>query len=161
MQEVVWASKVIVVCDDQQLSWDMLLRAHLVMRSGTKSDNTHYTGDIMSVVIWDLFVHHIFVETRTCISLEYTLARIRIRNATDPRDKVFAILNIIPLNEWPGDPDYSKIVVDVFTDVVKHIIHKTGNLEILRSCERIETIVGRQDHIRKEFQLRPTVDLPL
>ena len=161
MQEVVWVSKVIVVYDDQELSWDMLFRLHFVMRSGANSQRTHYLGDFMSGIISDLFLHHIFVENRTCISLEYTLARIRIRNATDPRDKVFAILNIIPLNEWPGDPDYSKTVVDVFTDVVKHIIHKTGNLEILRSCERIETIVGRQDHIRKEFQLRPTVDLPL
>ena len=159
MQEVVWASKIIVVCGDQELSWDMLLRAHLVMRS-EKSYRTHYSGDFWSVSIWELFLHNIFAANSLFISLEYTLARVRIRNATDPRDKVFAILNIIPLDEWPGKPDYSKNVVDVFTDVVKHIIHKSQKLEILRSCERIKTIVGRQDHLRKEHQLSPVVDLP-
>ena len=160
MQEVVWASKIIVVCGDQELSWDMLLRAHLVMRSAEKSLRTHYAGDLMSVSIWDLFLHHIFVENSMYISLEYTLARVRIRNATDPRDRVFAILNIIPLHEWPGNPDYTKNVVDVFTDVVKHIVHKSQKLEILRSCERTKNIVGRQDHLRKEHQMNPIVDLP-
>lgn len=160
MQEVVWASKIIMVCGDQELSWDMLLRAHLVTRFAEKSMRTHYGGYFMSVSIWDMFLHHIFVVNSTSNSLEYTLAGVRIRNATDPRDKVFAILNIIPLNEWPGKPDYTKNVVDVFTDVVKHVILKTKKLEILRSCERIKTIVGRQDHLRKEYQLSPTVDLP-
>ena len=160
IQEVVWASKIIVVCGDQELSWDMLLRAHLVMKSGVRSYRTHYAGDFLSVSIWHLFLHHEFVVNRFPISLEYTLAQVRTRNATDPRDKVFAILNIIPLNEWPGEPDYSKNVVDVFTDVVKHIIHKTKKLEILRSCERTKTIVGRQDHLRKEYQVSWIVDLP-
>ena len=160
MQEVVWASKIIVVCGDQELSWDMLLRAHLVIRSVEKSQRSHYAGDLMSMSIWDMFLYHLFVANRTSISLEHTLGRVRIRNATDPRDKVFAILNIIPLNEWPGTPDYTKNVADVFTDVVKHIIHKSQKLEILRSCERIKAIIGRQDHLRKEYQLSPIVDLP-
>ena len=160
MQEVVWASKIIVVCGDQELSWDMLLRAHLVMRFGDKSLGTHYPGHFRSGLIWGMFLHHIFVVNRTSASLEYTLARVRIRNATDPRDKVFAILNIIPRNEWPGKPDYTKNVVDVFTDVVKHIVHKSQKLEILRSCERTKSIVGRQDHLREEYQLSWIVDLP-
>ena len=160
MQEVVWASKIIVVCGDQELFWDMLLRAHLIMKSGEQSQRSHYAGLLMSVSIRELFLHHVFAVNSLPISLEYTLALVRIRNATDPRDKVFAILNIIPLNEWPGEPDYSKNVVDVFTDVVKHTIHKTKKLEILRSCERIKTIVGRQDHLRKEYQLSSIVDLP-
>ena len=83
-----------------------------------------------------------------------------MRNATDPRDHVFAILNIIPLDEWPGKPDYTKNVVSVFTDVVRKIIYKTKKLEILRSCERIKNIIGRQDHLREEHQVRPIVDLP-
>ena len=160
MQEVVWASKIIVMCGDQEISWDMLLRAHLVMKSGDRSQRSHYAGDGLSVSIWDLFLYHEFAVNKVPISLEYTLALVRRRNATDPRDKVFAILNIIPINERPGEPDYSKNVVDVFTDVVKHIIHKTKKLEILRSCERIKTIVGRQDHFRKEWQVSWIVDLP-
>ena len=160
MQEVVWASKIIVVCGDQELSWDMLLHAHLVMRSSEEIQRTHYAGDSWSVSILDLFLHHLFQVNRTSINLEYTLPRVRIRNTTDPRDKIFAILNIIPLNKWSGKPDYTKNVVDVFTDVVRHIIHKSQKLEILRSCERIKPIVGRQDHLRKEYQLNPIVDLP-
>ena len=160
MQEVVWASKIIVVCGDQDLSWDMLLRTHLVVRSGEKSQRTHYHGDAKSLSIWDMSLYHKLVVDGTFISLECTFAHVRIRNATDPRDKVFAILNIIPLNEWPGEPDYTKNVVDVFTDVVRHIIHEIKKLEILRSCERIKTIVGRQDRLRKEYQLSPTTDLP-
>ena len=77
------------------------------------------------MVIWDSFLHHMFAVNRTSIKFEFALARLRIRNATDPRDKVFAILNIIPLDEWPGKLDYTKNVVDVFTNVVKHNTHKT------------------------------------
>ena len=105
MQEVVWASKIIVVCGDQEVSWDMLLSAHLVMHSAVKTLISPYLGDFMSMSIWDMFLHHELVANRISTSLEYTLARVRKRNATDPRDKVFAILNIIPLDEWPGKPD--------------------------------------------------------
>ena len=76
MQEVIWASNIIVVCGDQELSWDMLLRAHLVMRSSAKSMRTNYVGDLMSVSIWELFVHHIAVANGTSISLESTLAQV-------------------------------------------------------------------------------------
>ena len=127
----------------------MLLRAHLVMRSGDKSQGTHYSGHLMSGLIWDMFLHHLFAVNRTSISLEYTLARVRIRNATDPRDKGFAILNIIPRNQWPGKPDYTKNVVDVFTNVAKHIIHKTQKLEILRSCERTKPSLGARTIFEK------------
>ena len=160
VQEVVWASKIIMVCGDQELSWDMLHRALQVIGSPDKSQRTRYYGHAMSLSIWDMSLYHRFVVHQTFISLECILARGRIRNATDPRDKVFAILNIIPLSEWPGEPDYTKNVVDVFTDVVRHIIHKTKKLEILRSCERIKTIVGRQDYLRENYQLNPTADLP-
>ncbi len=160
MQEVIWASKIIVVCGDQELSWDMLLSAHLIMRSSEKSIRTHYSGDFKSRSIWDLFLYHEFATNGISINLESTLARFRTRDATDPRDKVFAILNIIPLDEWPGKPDYTKNVVDVFTDVVKYIICKSNKLKILRSCERLKNIIGRQDHFREEYQARPIVDLP-
>src|ERR1700739_865286 len=55
-----------------------------------------------------------------------------LTNATDPRDKVYAIHGILNFLGIPmPDPDYAKTVVDVWEEAAVSIIQKTGSLLIL------------------------------
>lgn len=63
------------------------------------------------------------------ISLLDTLIRYRGREATDPRDKIFGLLNLC---SHPGfEADYSKTTIEIYQDVTKYIIKREGNLDVL------------------------------
>jgi hypothetical protein len=48
-------------------------------------------------------------------------------NATDPRDKVFALLGFLDKNSSPNlQPDYTKSVVEVYIDAVRHIAQQNA-----------------------------------
>lgn len=163
MQEVVWAAEILVLCGDSQLSWDMLLCAYFNIGSNLKGpelQNSLMIGIARSVSVWTLFTYRILPGKSLPTSLEHTLTIVRQRNSTDPRDRVFGILNIVPISEWPGRPDYSKEVSEVFTTTTKHIIDRTRRLTILCACQRANYTVKRQDHLRKETQHLPIAGLP-
>ena len=163
MQEVVWAAEILVQCGDSQPSWDMLLCAFIKIKSilkGPELQDSLMTGIYRSLSVWTLSIYRLLREESLPISLEHTLTIVRQRNSTDPRDRVFGILNMIPISEWPGKPDYSNEVSEVFTATTKHIINRTRRLTILCACQRANYIVKRQDHLRKEFQHLPIAGLP-
>ncbi|TDZ58222.1 hypothetical protein CTRI78_v005628 [Colletotrichum trifolii] len=63
-------------------------------------------------------------------SLLEVLVEFRDFNATDPRDKVYGLLGLVNAGELEGFPivDYNKSVAEVYADVVKTSIAKTGHL---------------------------------
>ncbi|TEA09792.1 hypothetical protein C8034_v012062 [Colletotrichum sidae] len=63
-------------------------------------------------------------------SLLEVLVEFRDSNATDPRDKVYGLLGLVNAGELEGFPivDYNKSVAEVYADVVKTSIAKTGHL---------------------------------
>lgn len=163
LQEVVWAAEMLVICGDRVLSWDKLLDAYLKVKSSVSDlrlQDSISLGLARSSSVWTLFLYRSLRERSLPISLEHTLTCVRVRYSTDPRDRVFGILNIMPIQEWPGRPDYSENVSDIFTGIAKHIITKTGKLTILCACEQAYYMGMRQDHLRKEYQLLPIAGLP-
>ncbi|KAF2100718.1 HET-domain-containing protein [Rhizodiscina lignyota] len=62
------------------------------------------------------------------------------REATDPRDKVFAVLGLVGhgSREVLPLPDYSKSVQQVFQEVGVHIIQQDKNLDILLAANGLE-----------------------
>lgn len=61
-----------------------------------------------------------------------TLVRFRSRNATDPRDKVFAFLGLLKTHFLA--PSYDMSTNQVYLEVAKRIIQSTRNLELLTSA---------------------------
>ncbi|KAK0704485.1 heterokaryon incompatibility protein-domain-containing protein [Lasiosphaeris hirsuta] len=60
----------------------------------------------------------------------------RRKLATEPRDKVFGILGVLPQeirDEFP--PDYNLSAKDVYTDIVDYLLTTTGRLDVI--CEAI------------------------
>ena len=59
----------------------------------------------------------------------------KMYNASDDRDKVFALLSICSDGKH-GDlkPDYNLPLVDVYTNVAVHIMSRDKDLDILAHC---------------------------
>ena len=58
--------------------------------------------------------------------------------ASDPRDKVYALLSFAPLHRAKLICDYSRTIVDLYKDVVKQVIVKSRSLEIICRSQHSE-----------------------
>ena len=75
------------------------------------------------------------------VSLDELLLCCADLKTSDPRDKIYAVLGILDLTEWPSDlvelmkPDYTLSVKDVYTRATIAAIRSTGRLSILESAQ--------------------------
>jgi len=72
------------------------------------------------------------VRNEVKIPLLDGLLFIRNHQATDPKDFVYSILNLV--YDCSLEPDYDKSVFTLYRDVVKLTIEQNGNLDILSAC---------------------------
>lgn len=75
------------------------------------------------------------------------LMRWRHREATDPRDKVYALLGLVPPEACPSAQpcDYAAAVSDLFAEVTVDLIKHEGTLRpLLAACELPHTTPGAQ-----------------
>ena len=69
-------------------------------------------------------------------SLETILQRTRYCQYSDPRDRIYAILNLTFPSDVSGlEVDYSKSTEEVFQNVVLNFLSTRGTLDILSQCE--------------------------
>lgn len=68
-------------------------------------------------------------------SLLGLLAKFRSRMATDPRDKVYALLSLVqkPIDRPPLVPDYSLSEIEVFRQATLECIHEANSLSVLNT----------------------------
>lgn len=134
IQEVAVSSRVIVVCGNDTLEWGAFTPALSVPRSFTeegeqfwiKTHRTHaqlmkYTliGSFPDVDDADIDLRGLIVQTRS-------------KFASDPRDKVFALLGLATDSHNESRvPDYSKTVELVYKETMKDIIARDSSLAIL------------------------------
>ena len=138
LQEVFLAKEAFVLYGDIMTSWSTLLRLHdelyqrhpggrgirkskpailyrlFTLQSGSSAPG--YTPRMPEVDILDVLVAALDLD------------------ATDPRDKIFALLNIFPHStDTILQPDYTKHVADVFRDFTRGWISSRNSLRILSS----------------------------
>ena len=128
-----------LVCGAMSIGWGQLMRASL---SIGKSKNT---SEFLKTLLMNR-LHALDYGRRDVredqMLPEYsqlltTLSNYRDRQSTDPRDKVFAILQMVP--KLRGDvlqPNYSIPFDDVLRLVVQREVSVTQTLNILRYCQR-------------------------
>ncbi|KAL4731442.1 hypothetical protein ACLX1H_000409 [Fusarium chlamydosporum] len=143
VQEIIQARKGIVLCGTYSLPWEHISAAARWYCFKAKSLHKQHPREIegaclvtqMTTIAWRMKLgseYHAELlgqNTRpTCKwGLRDLLENLRPRLATDPRDKVFALLGISDIDrQFWGDKgmavDYSKSVVDVFTQATDEII---------------------------------------
>lgn len=136
IQEIVMARNRILCCGTLRVSWNAVMvvveifskTLHFSMSNEAK--DAWYSAD---AIIKQFVSMLIDVSNKQKPSLLEGLARFSYCTSTDPRDNVYAILNLV---ESKGlEPDYTKTRVEVYKDVVRFIVEKDQALDILSACK--------------------------
>lgn len=160
LQEVVCSQRVLLICGERTTSWENLVKAGQQLGFAGMEAVDAWTFAVAQLgMIADVWISRAVDTHRVFHKLEATLVYTRNRSATDPRDKIFSILNLVPESEWPGKPDYSKDTAEVYSAVAAHIILKTRRLDLLRVCELPDYPISDR-HLRPSFQQGAVLNLP-
>ncbi|KAH7317140.1 heterokaryon incompatibility protein-domain-containing protein [Stachybotrys elegans] len=168
IQEITLASRAVIVAGKYSLGWDHFRSGiNYGLRIGI------WTPILMGIVhdpTADLYLalQQLLRKLRTANpavcpaqSLLEFLIHCRRHDASDPRDKVYALLGLLSLSDThkthprlPVDliPEYASSVSDVYSDTARKLILQTGTLDILGSCANPE----KADVQRKSCQTLPS-----
>ena len=107
MQKAVWAADVIIKCGAREMSWASLLRGSLYILQALRTVPTNLTEHTLYEFGFIQFISEmISIRARRIgslpLSLQQVLARVRVRKSSNPRDKIFGILNLLPLMSGPA-----------------------------------------------------------
>lgn len=174
LQEIVWASRTVGLCGSAQQPWEkfVTMGAFLPYIMELRG-SLHQAPRVMPDTVLQEAARATYVEQVNKYAhsrrhslftrLDITLERVsRLRLATDPRDKVYGILNLLPLSEWPCTPSYSITAEELFTKVAVHIMRTTGDIKFLATCCATGWPVG-DSHLRRPYSLERlalTLDIP-
>jgi hypothetical protein len=138
VQEVAVAQDVLVQCGKSTVSWDILRKAYTGPPSISSlcSSNSEQT---ITKVFQKLDIIREIISGGRRIELLDLMAGYRYCQATDPRDKIFALMGLISPSFGNSDerlaPDYAVPCKDVYMRTVRFLITVTGNLDVLSYCE--------------------------
>jgi hypothetical protein len=148
VQELVWANDVYLTCGGIEVRLDQLVKAvnHQALHGAAVSRGFGVLTLSLITILRLRLPGAIEIDIRDQNRLFYTLASKIGLKATDPRDHVYATLNLIPRSAWPSQPDYSKDVIQVFAEAAVKVIETTHSLDILRLCDvsQISVLLPRE-----------------
>ena len=122
-----------IVCGDETMSCLAFRNSVLCLQRRREAE--HIEG----------FASHVFRAWQICSQqsdtgpresrLGFLLERTKSAQCSDPRDRVFAILNLVPEHYRYGlQPDYRKSLFDIFWDVFVRDCLNSGDLSLLTHC---------------------------
>jgi hypothetical protein len=139
-QEIHQAQEILAICGVQEIPWpaisDMVfcLKRKIRPRVLRKS----ITGQRRDLI------YGLCKSRRGRRSLLSLIKATKYCQCSDPRDRIFALLSLIPDSEKEVgiEPDYTKDVYEVYQDVAIKFTKWFGTLELLHTVERHEHLVG-------------------
>ena len=139
IQEVMFASKILIFRGGHTVEWEAMesIQRCLTMKhieSIYASPKLNIATIYMPLGVFGPINLNRSTSSSDPLSLLQSLCRYRGRGATDPKDKVFALLGITNVKDSPFLViDYSLSVEQVYVNVFEHIAATTGDLNILCS----------------------------
>jgi hypothetical protein len=139
VQEFALSRNVVLCCGKEEIDWTTFSQA---IDFGLEQEVWYsYHVGIFKDTTFDLYrslttiEKHINPET-PANSLTELLIALRYRNATEPKDKIFAVLGLLGVgkDEVGTKPDYQSTTEQVYTGTTKAILKLSGNLNILGVC---------------------------
>lgn len=122
-----------ILCGDKTMQWETLRKAIWCLDLKRRPRNPKLYDLAFRVLNMCYYIGALS-------SLEYILHCTRYCNYSDPRDRIYAIMNLAhPWDVFGLEADYSKSTEEVFQNVVLSHLSTTGTLNLLRQCE-ISTI---------------------
>ena len=139
VQEIVLAKQVRIQCSDFTLPWAVMTFLGPLMMERPKNDPVPIrdAADFMLELVRAKLGHHVDHESASyLLSLIALLRDMRPRNATDPRDKVFALLNVATDNNVLGlKPDYTTDWPEAYTKTSRRLLTNQKGLSFLKLVE--------------------------
>lgn len=156
VQEVLLATSITVYCGTAVTPWSVYLRASEAIRElgpgiealfGQKWDHRHRLINVSAKRSLYIDVLRIGGPAQLPSAADFTifsrdrgdalpdlLCKCRRKLASDPRDKLFGLLGILPTEiRDEFRPNYDRSAKEVYTDIVDYLIKTTGSLNII--CE--------------------------
>jgi hypothetical protein len=129
-QEIVLAQKAVLHCGANMMTWQRLEAFLVCLRTwseGPNAEDSRLKGDeksLLEIVKARSILHrpeaHKPEDSQVFLGLFPLLESLRIRQATDPRDKVFALLNVAnDAKDSNLKPDYTKSPTEVYALTAK------------------------------------------
>ncbi|KAH8668562.1 heterokaryon incompatibility protein-domain-containing protein [Xylariales sp. PMI_506] len=149
LQEVFRSRDAVVICGDTITPWNVFRPFSIWIDSRPANETEHWHVQLPFTIPQVLHIrNHSEVSYRGARDLLQLLVGSRICKASDPRDKVYALLPMLDQVPDQIEVDYSKSVVQVYTDTARFLVTSVGNLDIL-AC-------AQQDRNRKSSDLQPS-----
>ena len=147
-QEIHANRNAILVCGSNTLSWLDFRKAIFCFYPQSRpfeDDWTLHPGLIVRL----LLISHMISEGGY-LTLGALIERSQHCKCSDPRDRVYAVLNMLQTFERDVKikPDYTKTVSQVYRDVVLSILDHTSKLGKLRHCEMQEQPLESSDSLK-------------
>ncbi|KAI4281776.1 MAG: hypothetical protein L6R38_003431 [Xanthoria sp. 2 TBL-2021] len=131
IQEVCLAGKnTHVVCGSVKISYEHFGNGICYLLNWKDVDNSQVEG------LWDMVEQLLVLSNKTTFSdLDWVLAQTRQSQCSDQRDRIYAILSLVPEQErLEIHPDYTISVAEVFQSVVLQQARCRSQLNVLRFC---------------------------
>jgi hypothetical protein len=142
VQEICNAKSAKAHCGRDTIAWQLILQVNRCIRSASLSMDSSYKA-LMPPIFEDLFNSVTSVTSERIGILEVFIKGLDL-DATDPRDKIFAMLQFgsetSDLSSLPPaiSPNYNTPVVDVFAGFTRWWIVKHVSLRILSAIQALE-----------------------
>ncbi|PPJ56526.1 hypothetical protein CBER1_03905 [Cercospora berteroae] len=141
VQEAGVSGKILVQCGSQQIDWWAFSFGFLITqklkRVARLGPESHRNLVVMSRTRSSIHVgnsmKHMMTKPDPDLSITSLLSTYRGYEATDPRDKVFALLGIASSNGGLV-PDYTKSCEAVYQDIAATLLQQSPHLDLLASC---------------------------
>lgn len=129
IQEVALSSKTVVLCGNTLFDWEKLAVAAKVIDEYRMFDSSQLVGTDGIPAIDDIRVQ---ARDEELLGLDFTLSITREYQATDPRDRVYALLGLVETEDSEAiQPDYTISTADLYMKVAWYFINKYETLDIL------------------------------
>jgi len=144
VQEVAVAINPIFICGNRAVAWDdlasvsYLIYEHSLIRylqndSNSLQSTISATKGLLSLTIMDCVRHA--QQQGQPKTLQETLIQLHGFNATDPRDKIFALLGLAAdTGEVILDPDYTALAEEVYTNTARYLLCRDACILILHKA---------------------------
>ena len=146
VQEVVYSRSATIVCGRRHIPWEIvqILQTRFFghERHADYPDATEYVRQVTDLVApidslkWARLEHHQFWATKRN-TLAFATYAFEDKLCKDPRDKIFALLNLV-VPESNVVADYTMTVSGVYFNATKRIILESGNLDVLCTSHAAE-----------------------
>ncbi len=135
IQEVTCARQATLCCGEVAMDWDGFIK--IARRLFDKGLDIYFVMQLREILhhLAALYGHRHQWKQRKGINFLELLDTYRVYDASDARDKVFALAGLAI--QWPNTtnaPDYSKDVTDVYQDWALDAIITNHNVDVLTNC---------------------------